>query len=118
LNVWPGIMGTKVLGPVIFSKTLNGASYVQFLAKNLHDFLEEVSPFHRNKIIFQLDGASLHNARIVINFLNQQFPGRRLGRYGPIRWRAKSPDFNPLDFSYGDTARKECTDSFPRTWKK
>jgi len=43
----------KILGSVILPETLNGVSYMQFLAKNLQDFLEEVSPFHRNKIIFQ-----------------------------------------------------------------
>jgi len=43
LNVWAEIIGTKVLSPVILLETLNGASYVQFLAKNLQDFLEEIS---------------------------------------------------------------------------
>jgi len=53
LNVWTGIMGTKILDLVILPETLNGTSYVQFLTKNLQLFLEEESPFHRNKIIFQ-----------------------------------------------------------------
>jgi len=64
---------------------LNGASYVQFLAENPPNFLEEVSLLNRNKIIFQQDGASPYNARIVTNFLNQQFPGHWLGRYDSIR---------------------------------
>ncbi|RLU25143.1 hypothetical protein DMN91_003235 [Ooceraea biroi] len=98
LNVWAGIMGTKILGPVILPETLNGASYMEFLMENLPDFLEEVPLINRNKIVFQQDGAGPHNARIVTNFLNQQFPGRWMGRYGPIRWPARSPDLNPLDF--------------------
>jgi len=68
-------MGTKILGPVILPE-LNSASYLEFLAKNLPDFLEEISLFDRNRIIFQQDGARPHNARIVKNYLNQQFPGR------------------------------------------
>ncbi|EZA56082.1 hypothetical protein X777_03192 [Ooceraea biroi] len=79
-------------------ETLNGASYMEFLMENLPDFLEEVPLINRNKIVFQQDGAGPHNARIVTNFLNQQFPGRWMGRYGPIRWPARSPDLNPLDF--------------------
>ncbi|EFN65261.1 hypothetical protein EAG_12343, partial [Camponotus floridanus] len=52
----------------------------------------------RNKIIFQQDGTEPHNVRIVTNFLNNEFPGCWMSRYGPIRWRARSPDLNPLDF--------------------
>jgi len=69
-------MGTKILGPVILPETLNGASYLEFLAENLPEFLEEIPLFDRNRIIFQQDGAGPHNARIVTNYLNQQFPGR------------------------------------------
>jgi len=98
INVWAGIMGTKILGPVILPETLNGASYLEFLAENLPDFLEEIPLLDRNRIVFQQDGAGPHNARIVTNYLNQQFPGRWMGRYGPIRWPARSSDLNPLDF--------------------
>jgi len=98
INVWAGIMGTKILGPVILPETLNGASYLEFLAENLPDFLEEIPLLDRNRLIFQQDGAGPHNARIVTNYLNQQFPGRWMGRYGPIHWPARSPDLNPLDF--------------------
>jgi len=49
LNVWAGIMGTKVLGPVILPEMLNGASYVQFLAKSIQDFLKETLSFHQIK---------------------------------------------------------------------
>jgi len=98
INVWAGIMGTKILGPVILPETLNGASYLEFLAENLPEFLEEIPLFDRNRIIFQQDSAGPHNVRIVTNYLNQQFPGRWMDRYGPIHWPARSPDLNPLDF--------------------
>ncbi|XP_039309087.1 uncharacterized protein LOC120358566 [Solenopsis invicta] len=97
-NVWAGIFGTTILGPVILPDILNGVSYVEFLSENLPDFLEDVPLADRNKIIFQQDGAGPHNARVVTNFLNEQFPDRWMGRYGPIRWPARSPDLNPLDF--------------------
>lgn len=98
LNVWAGIMGTKILGPVILPEILNGASYAEFLADNMPEFLEEIPLADRGRIVFQQDGAGPHNARVVTNYLNQQFPGRWMGRYGPIRWPARSPDLNPLDF--------------------
>ncbi|EFN65356.1 hypothetical protein EAG_06564, partial [Camponotus floridanus] len=48
---------------------------------------------------FQQNGAGPHNcARIMTNFLNNEFPGRWMGRYNPICWPARSPYLNPLDF--------------------
>jgi len=97
-NLWAGIMGTEILGPVVLPDVLTGERYVELLRENLPDFLEEVPLLERNKIVFQQDGAGPHNARIVTNYLNEQFPRRWMGRYGPIRWPARSPDLNPLDF--------------------
>jgi len=57
MNVWAGIMGTNILGPIILPEILNGASYKNFLAENIPDFLEEIPLAERNKIIFQQDGA-------------------------------------------------------------
>jgi len=97
-NLWAGIMGTEILGPVVLPDILTGERYVELLRENLPDFLEEVPLLERNKIVFQQDGAGPHNARIVTTYLNEQFPRRWMGRYGPIRWPARSPDLNPLDF--------------------
>jgi hypothetical protein len=51
-----------------------------------------------NRIVFHQDGATPHNARIHVAFLNDNFGARWMGTYGPIRWPARSPDLNPLDF--------------------
>ncbi|EZA55669.1 hypothetical protein X777_04178 [Ooceraea biroi] len=98
MNVWSGIFGTEILGPFILPDILTAATYVELLGDNLREFLEEVPLYEKRKIIFQQDGTGPHNGRIVTNFLNRQFPGRWMGRYGPIRWPARSPDLNPLDF--------------------
>ena len=45
-----------------------------------------------------MDGASIHNGVTV--YLRGIFGARWMGRYGPIRWPARSPDLNPLDFFY------------------
>jgi hypothetical protein len=49
INVWAGIMDTNILGLVILPDILNSASYKDFLAENIPDFLEEVSLAERNK---------------------------------------------------------------------
>jgi len=85
INVWAEIMNTNILGPIILPEILNGASYKNFLTENIPDFLEEIP-----KIIFQQDGAGPHNAKVVTDYLNEQFPGRWMGRYSPIPWSARS----------------------------
>jgi len=117
LIVWAGIMGTKILGPVILPEKLSSGSYVQFLTENLPDFLEDVPFLDRNKIIFQQDGAGSHNARIVMDFLNQQFPARWMSRYGRYAGHQDLRTSTHWIFSCGDTARKKFIDNFPRTWK-
>ena len=34
----------------------------------------------------------------IHNHLNAVFPGRWIGRRGPIQWPARSPDLNPLHY--------------------
>jgi len=71
MNVWAGIMNTNIMSPIILSEILNSASYKNFLAENIPDFLEKIPLAERNKIIFQQDGARLHNARVVTDCLNK-----------------------------------------------
>ncbi|KAJ4438693.1 hypothetical protein ANN_14640 [Periplaneta americana] len=49
-----------------------------------------------DSVVFQQDGAPLHFAHIVRNYLNETFPGRWIG--SPRFWAARSPDLTPLDF--------------------
>lgn len=45
-----------------------------------------------------MDGSPVHNG--VTGYLNGIFQGRWMGRFGGVRWPARSPDLNPLDFFY------------------
>lgn len=60
--------------------------------------LENVPLRVRAEIIFQHDGAPAHFSRQVREFLNAHYPGRWIGRGGPIIWPARSPDFDVLDY--------------------
>jgi hypothetical protein len=53
---------------------------------------------HQPNVVFQQDGAPPHWARIFREFLDMPFPGRCVGRDGPILWPPRSPDITPLDF--------------------
>lgn len=72
--------------------------YNNFLNNNLPELLEDIPLNIRQRLIFQQDGAPPHNARCVQRHLNENFPGRWIGRGGPINWPARSPDLTPLDY--------------------
>ena len=38
INIWAGIMGTQILGPVILPDILTGQTYVEFLRENMPEF--------------------------------------------------------------------------------
>ncbi|XP_074041245.1 uncharacterized protein [Leptinotarsa decemlineata] len=104
VNVWAGIVGDRVIGPIFFQENLTGARYLEFLQKDLVPNLAILFPCpieadvpNRN-IWFQQDGAPSHFARPVREYLNDVYPGRWIGRRGPYEWPPRSPDSTPLDF--------------------
>lgn len=99
INVWGGIIGSRLIGPYFFDENLNGAVYLNFLRNNLNILLEDVPLLTRRRMWYQHDGAPPHYTHEVTNFLNRRFPNRWIGRGGPVAWPARSPDLTPLDFS-------------------
>ena len=100
INVWAGIVNNHVIGPAILPDRLDRFSYLGFLQHVLPDLLDTagVPPEVRQTMWLQHDGAPAHYAVIVREYLNEAFPGRWIGRGGPVLWPARSPDLNPLDF--------------------
>lgn len=98
LNVWCGLMGNRIVGPVFYHGTLTGDRYVWLLTE-IFDGLFDVMPvLDRLRIHFQQDGAPPHNYVNTSNLLNETFNQKWLGTNAPIRWPARSPDLTPLDF--------------------
>lgn len=98
VNVWIGILGGRLIGPHFFETNLNSVMYLDFLRNDLPTYLEEVRLQDRRNIWFHQDGAPPHNANIVSDYLNTMFGNQWIGNSGPLRWPARSPDLNPLDF--------------------
>ena len=99
-NVWGGIFGDFLLGPVFLPNRLDGPAYHDFLINTLPEVLEEVPIDRRQHMWFMHDGAPAHfnlNARQVLSSRNY-FRNRWIGRGGPVAWPARSPDLNPLDY--------------------
>jgi hypothetical protein len=51
-------------------------------------------------LILQQDGAPAHVGAIILTALDDTFPGRWIGRGGPINWPPRSPDLTPRDFFF------------------
>lgn len=95
VNVWCALSCSEVLGPFFFAEqTVTAVTYLDMLQLYLLPQLED----HQPNVIFQQDGAPPHWARVVREFLDMHFPGRWVGRDGPILWPPRSPDLTPLDF--------------------
>ena len=77
---------------ILLDESVNGESYL----KKLQEFVWPQVKGRR--LYFQQDGAPAHYSLIVREWLDQKFPGRWIGRRGPIEWPARSPDLTPPDF--------------------
>jgi hypothetical protein len=47
---------------------------------------------------FQQDGHPAHSSTIARTWLDEAFPDRWIGLYGPVEWPPRSPDLTPLDY--------------------
>ncbi|XP_066141312.1 uncharacterized protein [Euwallacea fornicatus] len=100
VNVWTGIIGNIILGPVVMPNRLNGQSYLHFLHETLPDLLENIPLLIRDGMWFMQDGAPPHYTLNVRQYLNNTFPRRWIGRGNdaPVQWPPRSPDLTPCDF--------------------
>lgn len=98
VNVWAGMIGSYLLGPIFLPPRLNGQLYHDFLLEQLPLALEDIDIQTRLNMWFMHDGAPPHFSLQVREHLNNVFQNKWIGRGGPIPWPPRSPDFNPLDF--------------------
>lgn len=98
VNVWVGIVGDSLLGPVFLPDRLTGDAYVNFLRTDLIDCLDTLPLNVRQNMWFMQDGAPPHFSLIAREYLTQAFHGKVISRGSPVAWPARSPDLNPLDF--------------------
>lgn len=97
-NVWCGIMGRNIVGPIFYEGTLTSERYFQILTNDLEDLLDNIPLAEVNNIWYQQDGAPSHNSHNVMNYLLQRFNNKVVATNSAVRWPARSPDLTPLDF--------------------
>ena len=97
VNVWRAMSSKRLIGPFFFEDdTVDGPKYLSMLQEF---FIPQVRKMKKMRsIVFQLDGAPPHFVADVRRFLDKTFPGRWIGRGGPIRWAPRPSDLTPFDF--------------------
>jgi hypothetical protein len=96
VNMWFGIMPNRICGPFFFHEsTITSTVYLDMLENFVFPQIAEVYG-----LIFQQNGAPPHFGAIVRTVLGERFPGRWIGRGGPINWTPRSPDLTPMDFFF------------------
>ena len=98
LTVWAAITADGLIGPVILRDTMNAERYLEVLEDTLIPCLRDID--QDQDVIFMQDGAPPQYARAVRQFLNDEIPGRWLGRRGPLECPARSCDITPCDFFF------------------
>ena len=100
LNVWAGILGNGIIGPVFIDGNSNGERYLQMLETVIEPLIIEAlenqrgadgNPYlNENLLHFQQDGAPAHYVLPVRQWLDNRYPNQWIGRRGPIEWPPRS----------------------------
>ena len=99
INVWCGIHGDRLVGPVFYDGILNGQRYLDMILRAVVEEHADNLPLRAAHVLWlQQDGAPPHYARLVWEWLDRHFPGQWIGRAGPVDWPPRSPDITPIDF--------------------
>lgn len=104
VNVWAGIIGDHIIGPIFIDGNLTAEKYLNMLRNEVIPALANLYPnaidpsLPNGNVWFQQDGATPHYALMVRTYLDEIFPNKWIGRRGTIEWPARSPDLTPLDF--------------------
>jgi len=114
VNVWLGILGDHIIGPEFIEENVNANYYANFLRHRLNELLEDVPLANRLEMIFQQDGHPAHTSRLARAVLNEKFPGRWIGLYGPHEWPPRSPDLTPLDFFAWGFLKNKVYETLPQ----
>lgn len=101
VNVWAAIHGDNIIGPVFIDGALTGERFVNLLNDTVSEYTNNLNVHRYQRMWYQLDGAPAHSVATARQWLNNTFGAQWIGRFGPRRWPARSPDLTPLDFYSG-----------------
>lgn len=109
INMWAGILNNQLIGPIEIPRRLNSENYLHFLRNiEILEHFEDINLETLRTMWIQHDGAPAHYGIEVRNYLNNNYPGRWIGRGSQtLAWPARSPDLTPLDFYVWGTLKSK-----------
>lgn len=81
-NVWAGIIGNVIVGPVFIEGRLTGVNYLSMMEGAIEELLEDVPLSLVADHYYQHDGAPPHYTSAVRDYLNSKYGNRWIGRGG------------------------------------
>ncbi|PSN52652.1 hypothetical protein C0J52_08821 [Blattella germanica] len=96
VNAWCGFSYRGLIGPFFFDGTVTGEVYFQKLQTSILPAIRDL--YGDGRFYFQQDGAPAHYHNRVREYLDENLPGRWIGRRGAVEYPPRSPDLTPLDF--------------------
>lgn len=114
LMIWAAAIGEKnLIGPYFIEGRVTSKSYLDLLRNK---FYPEVLRRGLKRVMhFQQDGAPAHTAKTVRDFLNEKFPDKWVGKFGPTPWPARSPDLTSCDNALWGIIKKHVQEERPNS---
>ncbi|CAG7722826.1 unnamed protein product [Allacma fusca] len=113
IMVWAGLWAGGILKPIFIEGNITGKTYLHMLRTKVVPELADREVLTR--LYFQHDGATPHHTGPVMEFLNETFEGRVIGKTSPIDWPPNSPDMTPPDFYLWGTIQSRVKKQEPKT---
>jgi hypothetical protein len=100
IMVWAGLSATHMFGPFFFHGSVTGQAYHDMISKWLVALLQQVGI--KDTVVLQLNGAPLHFALHMCDYLNKTLPVWWIGRGSeaspaPFAWAPRSPNLTTPD---------------------
>ena len=111
--IWGAMSFGHLIGPFFIEGRLTAAQYCNLMNEEVIPALKQLDIFHT--CIFQQDGAPAHTAKESQELLNNNFPDRWIGKFGPLSWPPRSPDLTSCDNALWGIVKKRIHSANPHT---
>lgn len=98
MNVWLGLLSSKLIGSFVLDSNLTGGKYKFFLRHELPGLLECTVFMVSGQMYFHRDGAESLYTQHVKQYSHKCFLDHWLGHGGPLAWPPRSPDLTLLNY--------------------